>query len=52
MSVLALREGELDLSPAKDLEELSARLRAVEGVREEFYAAQMLAALKAQQGGE
>jgi hypothetical protein len=52
VSVLAVRAGELDLSPARDLEELSARLRGLEGVREEVYAQQLLQALQAQQGGE
>jgi len=50
VSVLAVCAGELDLSPAKDLEELAERLRGLEGVREEYYAQQMLQALKAQQG--
>jgi hypothetical protein len=52
VSLIAVRSGQLDLAPAKDLEELAARLRDLEGVREEFYAQQMLAALKAQQGGK
>ena len=49
VAVLAVCAGELDLSPAKDVEELAERLRSLEGVREEYYAQQMLQALKAQQ---
>ena len=49
--VLALRTGELDLSPARDLDDFAARLRGVEGVREEFVAHQVLQALKGQQSG-
>jgi len=51
VSVLAVCAGELDLSPAKDLEALAERLRGLEGVREEYYAQQMLQALRAQQQG-
>ena len=51
VSVLAVCAGELDLSPAKDLEQLAERLRGLEGVREEYYAQQMLQALRAQQQG-
>ena len=51
VSVLAVCAGELDLRPAKDLEEFSERLRGLEGVREEYYAQQMLQALRAQTQG-
>ena len=51
VSVLAVCAGELDLSLAKDLDEFSERLRGLEGVREEYYAQQMLQALRAQQQG-
>ena len=50
--MLAVRAGELDLAPARDLDELSARLRGLEGVREEIYAQQLLQALQAQRDGK
>lgn len=49
VSVLAVRAGELDLSPAKDLEALAARLWAVDGVKEEYLTRQVRDAFRARE---
>ena len=51
MTVLAVRSGELELSPARDLDEFAARLQRLDGVREEFLAQQLQQALQQRQGG-
>jgi hypothetical protein len=51
VTVLAVRAGELELSPARDLDEFAARLQRLDGVREEFVAQQLQQALQQQQSG-